>query len=416
MNPTHFDIAVVGDSLAGRMAAALLAKHGKRSLLLSTAMHRDPWQHSSLFTERLLLALGARDALGSFQPFQVLSSRARVTIHPDFPLTAELSREFGSAAPRIEALLDGFERNGTFLEELLWKHGGLPSGGMRDTLAWRWLCLRYKLPLAQLTRPLAECLHGLPETATEWLCDLFQGLSLQPLAALTVADGALLWAHACRPAGVTGDELNELLHKRFEQFHGTEIQIETLNKLEHGHGGWIGSLAGGRHFQAGQLILGDLGQTLPGHAPQPPHRTLPPAVHFETSNIDGQLSSLLEKRVIAGGPLPIRMATVSTPKGLIGEIGSNAAAEEPGVRRQLEPILPFASYSLDSQTTSRGASAARERTDAEASLFKCPLRLGIHLWAADETQLLPQLGSGGAALLAWTLARHLDPTVIPHSE
>ncbi|MCM2264335.1 MAG: hypothetical protein NDI73_03990 [Desulfuromonadales bacterium] len=414
MTPSHFDIAIVGDSLAARMAAALLAKHGKRLLLLSTAMHRDSWVHSSLFTERLLRALGARDAHTSFQPFQVLSSRARVTIHPDFPLTVELLREFGSAASQVEALLDGFERDGTFLEELLWKHGGLPSGGMRETVAWRWLCLRHKLPLAQLTRPLTERLHGFPDAAAEWLCDLFQGLSLQPLATLTVADGAFLWAHACRPGGVAGEELDELLNKRFEQFHGTEIQIDALDKLEHSQKGWIGSLPGGRRFQAGQLVLGELGQPLPGHGPLPSHRALPPAGHFATSKIDGQLSALLERRVIVGGPLPVRMAIVSTSKGLIGEVGSSAVADESGVRRQLEPILPFASYSLDSRMNNQGPLETENRTDRVSLVFNCPLQLGNHLWCADETRLLPQLGSGGAALLAWTLAREIDPTIIPH--
>jgi len=411
MNPLRFDIVIIGDSLAARMAAALLAKHGKRLLLLSTPTYRDPWRHSSLFTDKLLRALGARDSLALFQPFQVLSSRARVTIHPDFPLTAELTREFGSAAPQVEALLDELKRNGTLLEELFWENGGLPSGGIRDTLAWRWLCLRRKLPSAQLTLPLAERLRGIPEAAAEWLCDLFQGLSLQPVAALTVADGALLWTHACRPGGIAGEELNDLLNKRIEQFHGTEIQIETLSKLEHSHGEWVASLPGGRRFQAGQLILGDLAQNLPDHGPLPSPRAFPPARHFVTSNLDGQLSALLEKRVIAGGHLPVRMAIVSTPTGLIGEVGSSAATEENGIRRQLETILPFASYTLGSQANNQESIEAGTRL-VGSLIFKCPLRLGNHLWCADETCLLPQLGSAGAAMLAWTLARHIDPTII----
>lgn len=416
MNPLRFDIVIIGDSLAARMAGALLAKHGKRLLLLSTSTHRDPWQLSSFFTEKLLRALGAHDSRTSFLSFQVLSSRARVTIHPDFPLNDELTREFGSAAPQIKALLDDLKRDGTFLEELLWKNGGLPSAGMRDAVAWRWLCLRHKLPLAQLNLPLVERLRGISGPGAEWLGDLFQGLSLQPLDALTVADGALLWAHACRPGGLDGEALNELLNKRFEQFHGTEIQIEALSKLEHSHGEWIASLPGGRRFQAGQLIIGDLGQHLPDHGPLPFRRALPSARHFVTSRIDGQFSALLEKRIVAGGPLPVRMAIASTPKGQIGAVGTGAAADESGIRRQLEPILPFTAYSLDSQTNNQGSIETGVKADKGSLIFKCPLRLGNHLWCADEAHLLPQLGSGGAALLGWTLARHIDPTIIPHND
>lgn len=415
MHLARFDIAIIGDSLAARMAAALLAKHGKRLILLSTSMHRDPWQHSSFFVEKLLNALGGRECLAPCQPFQVLSARARVTIHREVPLRQELAREFGRAATQVEALLNELEQFGTLLEEVLWEHGGLPQGGLRETAAWRWLCLRRKLPLATLSRPLNERIQGLPEPAAEWLRDLFQGLSLQPLTALTVADGALLWTHARRPEGFVSDELSALLRKRFEQFHGTEAQLENLEKLEHSHGQWVGSLPEGRRFQAGQLILGDLAQGLPEHAPLLPRQTFLPTRHFTTSALDGQLSALLAKKVIAGGHLPMRMAIVPTTAGVIEDIGSIARGEENDVRRQLEPILPFARYTLDPMANSQKLIETAEVTVSPLSIFKLPLRLGSHLWCADETRLVPHLGCGGAALVAWTLLRHLAPETLARS-
>lgn len=415
MQPLRFDIAIAGDSLAARMAAALLAKHGKRVLLLATARYRDPWQHSSLFIEQLLGVLGGRDVLADSQPFQVLSSRARVTIRQNLPLDRELRREFGPAAPLVTTLLDELERSGTLLEKLIWEHGGLPSGGMRNTLTWRWQCLRHKLPLAQLKLPLTKRLHGVPEPAGEWLRDLFQGLSLRPLATLTVADAALLWAHARRSGGLVGEELNSLLHKRFEQFHGTEIRLDTLSALEHGHGHWSGTLPDGKRFQAGQLILGDLDHHLPGHGPLPLQQTVPSARHFATSSLDGQISALLENRVIAGGHHPVRLSLMPQPERLTGEISSGPGVDEASVRCQLESILPFAQYTL-----SPGEKTRRELEIAGApdspSLFNLPVRLGNHLWCADETRLLPQLGNCGAALLAWTLVRQIDPTIITHGD
>lgn len=415
MHRARFDIAIIGDSLAARMAAALLAKHGKRLLLLATPFHRDPWQHSSLFVEKLFHALGGRDCLATNQPFQVLSSRARVTLHRDLPLRQELAREFGHAAASIETLCDELERTGTLLEEILWEHGGLPMGGVRETAAWRWLCLRRKQPLTALSRPFSERLQGLPEPAGEWLGDLFQGLSLQPLAALTIGDAALLWAHARRREGFAGDESTALLQKRFEQFHGIEAPLENLEALEHSHGQWTGSLPGGGRFQAAQLILGTLDKGLPGHNPPLPRQPFMPTRHFTTSPLDGQLSSLLEKRVIAGGPLPMRMTILPATHGTVGDIGTSAASEEADVRRQLEPLLPFARYRLETQSNRPEPIEAIAGKVTLPSILKLPLRLGSHLWCADETRLAPHLGSGGAALIAWTLLRQLDPAALARS-
>lgn len=409
MLPARFDIAIIGDSLAARMAAALLAKHGKRLLLLSTPFHRDPWQYSSIFVEKLFRALGGRDCLATGQPFQVLSSRARVTISREIPLRQELAREFGHSAAPIEALFDELERTGTLLEEVLWEHGGLPMGGVRETAAWRWLCLRRKQPLAVLARPFSQRLQAFPEPVGEWLGDLFQGLSLQPLAALTVSDAALLWSHARRPEGFAGDESAALLQKRFEQFHGVVAPLEKLETLEHNHGQWTGSLPGGGRFQATQLILGNLDKGLPGHNPLLPRQACMPTRHFTTAPLDGQISPLLEKRVIAGGPLPMRLAILPAAHGTIGDIGTSAASKEADVRRQLEPLLPFAHYRFDTQPSTPEPIEAIDGTITLPSIFKLPVRLGSHLWCADETRLTPHLGSGGAALIAWTLLRQLDP-------
>lgn len=415
MNITRFDIAIAGDSLAARMVAALLAKHGKLVLLLATAVQRDPWQQSSLFSERLIDLLGGRDAMAGHRPLQVLSERARVTISPDCPFDYELKREFGPEANSLRVLFDELERSGTLLEELFWEYGGLPSGGIRHTLAWRWLCLRRKLPLTRLARPLPERLRGFPEPAAAWLRDLFQGLSLRPLASLTVADAALLWANVRCPGGYDGELLDRLLRKRFEQFHGVELAIDTLTGLEHSHGQWRGILPDGRRFLAGQFILGDLGLSLPGHGPLPVQQCCAPPGHFTTTPLDGQISALLESQVIVGGSLPVRMSLISTPGGLVGTIGSGPGSAAENVSSQLQPFLPFARYTLRG-TMIASPDSGRPGATTPPALFKLPLQLGNHLWCADDTRLLPHLGNGGAALLAWTLARRIDPTIVVHAD
>jgi hypothetical protein len=415
MHASRFDIVVAGDSLAGRIAAALLVKHGKRLLILSTLLCRDPWLHSSLFVEKLLGILGGRACFAPYEPFQVLSCRSRVTIHPELSLGDELAREFGDAATAVMALLAELESTGKLLEELLWEFGGLPTGGWREAASWHWLCLRRKLSLPALTLPLTERCRNLPEAAAEWLRDLFQGLSLKPLETLTVADGALLWAYACRPESLAAKELDQLLHKRFEQFHGVEAGLETLSALEHRHGQWHGTLQGGSQFQAQHLILGDLSHEIDSHGLPLPPQLPAPNRQFLTSALDGRLSPLLEQRVIAGGTLPVRMVVTATTAGLAGQIGSCSTADDVQVLRQLEPVLPFVRYTLDRHPHDRHHADPTDAPGKCLPLFRLPLRLGNQLWCADETRLLPHLGIGGAALLAWTLVRILDPSILIRS-
>lgn len=410
MAQSRFDIAIAGSSPAADMAAALLARHGRRVLQLTTVPPGEPWQASSLFLRKLLDTLSGQSCLAPPQPFQVLSSRARVTIHPEVALADELSREFGNAADQIGAVLAELEVTGMRLEELLWEHGGLPADGVGARAGWRWLCLRRKFSGNSLTTPLATRLHSLPEAAAEWLTDLFQGLAMQPLAALSVADGALLWAQARRPEAVAAEQLTALLQKRCEQFHGVTTELAALAGLEHRDGQWHGSLHHGGSFQAGQLLLGDLDQELPGRGFPSPRQDLTPPQQLLTSPLNGQLSPLLEKRVIAGGRLPLRLALTATTGGIIGHISASVLADQALIRRQLEPVLPFARYTLQVQAIGRNTVKLADPAATAPPLFKLPLHPGSHLWYADNARLLPQLGSGGAALLAWTLLRRLHPT------
>jgi len=408
MTVSRFDIAIAGDSLAAQMAAALLAKQGRRVIRLTAPGPHDPWQHAALFLDKLLDTLGGQACRCANRPFQVLAPRARVTIHPELPLIDELAREFGSESAPVAALLDNLEQLGRLLEETLWEHGGLPGSGVREAATWRWRCLRRKLPPGMLSASLAKRMQAMTEPAAEWLRDLFQGLALQPLAALTMADGALLWAHARRPAGVDAAALQQLLQQRFEQFHGVATSLASLTALEHRDSLWVGTHHDGGTFQAGQLVLGDLDLELPGRGFPLPHQPLTPPQHLVTSPLDGQLSPLLAERVIAGGPLPMRLALVPAARGMVAHISASVIADEMQMRRQLEPVLPFARYTLAHQHHGRSSVRLADPSSTALPLGQVPFRLGSHLWCADESRLLPQLGSGGAALLAWTLVRQLD--------
>ena len=73
---------------------------------------------------------------------------------------------------------------------------------------------------------------------------------------------------------------------------------------------------------------------------------------------------------------------------------------------QLEPVLPFAKYSLEALGHEHGPTPRAERQDP-IPLAGLPLRVGSNLYWADNTVLLPEMDGAGAALLAWTILANL---------
>jgi hypothetical protein len=104
----------------------------------------------------------------------------------------------------------------------------------------------------------------------------------------------------------------------------------------------------------------------------------------------------------------MRLVLDHAAPGVAAHISASVIADEAQIRSQLEPVLPFARYTLEHQHYGRSSVRLADPSSTALPLGKVPFRLGSQLWCADETRLLPQLGSGGAALLAWTLVRQLD--------
>lgn len=400
-----FDIVILGSSLTARMTAALLAKQGQQVFLFQSPESPSHWWHSSLFLEKLLGTLGGRACYAPCQPFQVISAHARVTIHPEIPLDRELSREFGTVSGGdVLGHLHSLQQLGEQLELLLWEFGGLPERSFGEQLRWRWQAQRRKVPVGSLTAPLAARLAVADAAARDWLTDLFQGLALQPLAQLRVADGALLWAQARRPEGIHAVELLQLLDKRCEQFHVVTAPLSELSAITQEGRQWQGTLHGGGRFVAAQLLLGDRRGTLPAMTGLPlPGKNLDAPGGLFTSPLNGNLSPLLENHVIAGGPRPLRLVVTQTPEGQIGQLEGTGTTDLDILREQLEPILPFARYQLTPAYAPDPAPPAKR----PLSLGNVPIRTGHHVWCGDAMWLLPQFGNAGAALLSWTLLQKL---------
>lgn len=416
---THYDVIILGESLAARIAAVLLAKSGRRVLAVGSPPGTPPgpaWIPVSLHLERLLELLGGRSCLVSATPFQVLSGSVRLTLHGISALLDELRREFPADSARVENLLRELEDVGNRLETALWESGGLPLTGWASR--WRFTCKRLRMGLTagSLTRPLANRLQaGNSAQTAQALATLFSGLALSPIEHLSVAEGALLWRSFGDSRGISAGALNALLIHRFEQFHGEQAQLVDLQNVQATDSRLCeAAFKNGLRCTAGVFLLGS-----------PDARALLPvefsageaAAPFEALITDGAISPLLTQVVILDGAPPLRLTLVPDPAGGQCRLICRAAAptnDTVGARfeERLSALFPFATLRFEPQAdvtselrVQNADRPGRQKAfpGATHSLFAAE-RL---LYCCGEL-LLPALGATGEIMVGVSVANHLQ--------
>ncbi len=410
MSSKHFDIAIIGGSLAARIAAALLVKHGSKVLhLRQSEATASTWLHSSLFLEKLLGTLGGRACFVAQKPIQVFSRKARVTLNNDISLDNELCREFGQNGPVVSHWLEQLKFQGMQLEDLFWENGGLPWPSFKAASRFKLLCMRRGIKWAELDAPVTKSLEQLPLTATAFVTDLLQGLTLKRANHLSRAQSAMAWSQAMRPENLKEPDFSDLLSKRFDQFHGLKADLADLECIDFNNSRWSGGrLKDGGQFTAETFLLGDANYIDRFGSGKADALPLPHAVAEQiTSSLTGQLSPLLATRVICGGDTPLRLAIEENGDDLYGQILSTGEATEQQLREQLEPALPFVKYDLSTEVKKHAPKTLSATTNQRQQLNGLPLRIGSNLYCADSNLLLPELGVSGAALLGWSLAENL---------
>lgn len=415
---THYDVIILGESLASRIAAVLLAKSGRRVLAVgsSPATHSCPaWIPVSLHLERLLELLGGRSCLVSAPPFQVLSGPVRLTLHGVSALVDELRREFPADSSRVERLLRELEDVGDCLETALWECGGLPLTGWASR--WRFLCrrLRKGLTAASLTRPLASRLRaGNTAQTAQALAALFSGLALCPIEHLSVAEGALLWRSFGDSRGISAGALNALLMHRFEQFHGEQAQLVDLQNVQTGDGRLReATFKNGRRCSAGVVLLGS-----PAASPLLPleFSAAEAAAPVEALVTDGAVSPLLAQVVILDGAPPLRLTLVPDPAGGPCRLICRAAAPTSDTvgaqfEERLAALFPFTTLRFEPRIAIQ-AGPAEQSTGRSRRLNAFPgaaraLLAGKQLLHCCGEQVLPGLGATGEIMVGVSVANHL---------
>lgn len=418
MSTSHFDILVLGSSPAARMAAALCAKGGRKVLLLDSKQLPPPapWCHASLHLERLLETLGGRACLRSTPAFQIHAGNTRLTLHGRQSLAAELLRECRQEQSQILRLLETLQRQGKQLEELLLRCHGLPLTGLGSRMRFRWQLLRRGRFPGHLRKPLSQTLSPLETTARSALHTLFSGLALTSATELTTAEAALLWHCASGIEALHWEPFNELLNKRFEQFHGkTESAIALKQIKRRSDRRFEFSLKGHPAATATWLLLGDaqIADKLPTDLVA---LNSEPALQqrFTTMFSHGQPSALLAPGVLLDQPRGLRLTLPSGPgEPLRIEAGNSPATDSAQLLSRVESALPFTELAF--VTTAKDPSLQVKGTASKARRQAFPgarssVDLAPGLLRCDGQSLLPHLGFPGEAILATTVANHLLAT------
>ncbi len=415
MSTRHFDILVLGSSPAARMAAALCAKGGRKVLLLDSdpAPPPAPWCHASLHLERLLETLGGRACLRTTPAFQIHAGTARLTLHGRQSLADELRRECLHEQPKVLRLLEGLQRQGKQLEELLLRCQGLPLTGWRSRLRLLGQLLRRGQLPSQLNRPFSVDLRPLGNTARCVLETLFSGLALTPANELATAEAALLWHCASRIEALHWDPFNQLLNKRFEQFHGKTESARDLQQIQRrSDRRFEFSLKGHPGATATWVLLGDarIVDRLPPELVERSHRA-PLQQHFAAAFSLGQPSTLLAPGVLLDQPRGLRMALPCGPgEPMRIEAGSSPAADTSQLLGRVEAALPFTELTFVATETPPSLQGNSQTSKVGRAGFpgaQGSINLAAGLLYSDGQGLLPHLGLPGEAILGTTLANHL---------
>lgn len=414
MQQRHYDIIILGDSLAARLAGALLAKTGKRLLTFgNSAPQSTAWLYNSIFLSHTLDQLGGRKGLSDTPRMQIMDGQTRLELHGRHSLEDELRREFPSCHQQLSRLLESLKSQGSTLEQQLWDGGGLPVFDFSGRLQFRKQLFLNRTPYRPLRHPLYHAWRGIQDPAARtWLTTLFTGLSLQPAERLTLAEGALLWNDLRQPLGIGASALNDLLAQRYGQFHGL---MEPLTAVESVNLDGNIQLKKGRSCSADILLLGDM-SALPLFADMDKKRVkgMPAPRRWKTSALRNPPSPLLAPQIILGGNPVLRLTLNPPPSGAL----CSAEAQDPDqerpngqteIRSRLTALFPFSSIEV-TELPSKTIQQGNQIPWATVGTFPGKhqnLKLQKNLYICSGTEALPHLETSREILCGVAVAKYL---------
>jgi len=404
----HYDIILLGESLASRIVGVLLAKAGQRVLTFQGKAPADSgWLFAGSHLERLLDQLGHRQHLDNAPRLHILGDPARVELHGRYGWEEELRRELPEDADLLLQLFQRLEALGERLDAQMLEQAGAPLGSLTERLWYRagnWLLGSTQRSLG---KPLSDFFVPFTEASRAWLNILFSGLALAPVAELTLAEGALLWHGLSQPQALDEDLLDGLLSRRYLQFHGL---YEPLTKITALTDGYRLQLHDGRECSAGTLIIGQYEALPPEIAGAlPPFRHPTPKGHWRSGPLRPAPSKIISSRIIHGENPSLRTSLQLHDGAIHCSSDSPADATREAVMGHLQTLFPFSSAApklLQPLTGSEGESPRRYFASFPGTLQNPWWSRNLAL--CQGTWIFPHLGSIGEILTGYAVAGRLS--------
>lgn len=408
MHQHHYDIILLGESLASRIVAVLLAKAGQRVLTFQGKHPADSgWLFAGNHLDRLLDQLGHRQPLGRAPRLHILNDPARVELHGRYVLEEEIRREFPEDADLLLQFFQRLEALGERLDAQLLEQAGAPLGSLTDRLWYRaghWLLGSTQRSLG---KPLSISFTPFAEDTRAWLNILFSGLALAPVEELTLAEGALLWHGLSRPQAMEPSLLDDLLSRRYLQFHGLYEPLTKIAALADGH---RLQLHDGRECTAGTLIIGQ-SEALPEEiaAAFPSFRRPSAKGRWLSGPLHPAPSKVLAARIIHGENPSLHSSLHAHEGGMHCYSESPAEATQEAVMGHLQALFPFSSPAPKrrKELANSAGNSPRRGFAAFPGTLQNPW-LSRNLVLCQGACIFPRLGSIGEILTGFAVAGRLS--------
>lgn len=398
----HFDLAVIGNPIAARIAAILSARHGLRVLVIpGTPTESSTLLLPSLFLDELLNQLGRAPGEAQRPRFQVITENCRLDINGSWPLNEELRRELPASHEAVLRLLNTLQVRGLKLERRLLQWPDRPLYGWRSRFAG------LGRPWARFNTLLQQKIQD--SEAQNVLETLFSALSLSPVTDLGVDEAALLWSSLQHPCAMSSFEFDQFLTQALKK---SDVQLAAaLNPAGvriSGPGPYTLDMPKGPSMSADVLIIGEP-QLLASSpwASQSSQNTILSTRRLSLQLPEPSVSPLLAPR--------IALADATTLQVLLNRSTPNISLQATWVERDnlprdwpqnaLRRLLPFViDEALQSPVTTQTQSVQSNRFFPRPS---SAAQTGKDCLLCNAALLYPRLGFFGEFLCGFAAAHHL---------
>lgn len=300
MATQHYNLIIVGDAPAGRLAGILLGREGSRVLHLTGFGWPTYllWQSSQLF-ELLLDRLQARTCLTTPLPVQFHQQQLCCEIHGANLWSDEVRRERPDCYQQILGLLDQLSKWGALLQESLYQMGTSPGSSWKNNLSWKLTTIRNGIPGACRKLTLAAWLKSqdVPISARTFISGLLTSCSLDLEDRLSLAEAALLWSQLTNRHMIAPAALNSILSQRLTDTGSETRSAFDLSAIAQGPNQTVTCTVGKQTFTSDALVVsGQSGWMIDGW-PAEPQQASRPAV-WQLDQFAGSASRLLAPRLL----------------------------------------------------------------------------------------------------------------------